>query len=41
MNWSEADRQTRLGKMWGFVDLSQNFTNDTIEKLFKNNTLIF
>ncbi|RNA38959.1 ABC transporter G family member 20-like, partial [Brachionus plicatilis] len=31
-NWSYAYTQTKSGKLWGFIDLSENFTQDTIQK---------
>ena len=32
MNWSEAFRKTKKNELWGFVDLSENFTQDTTAK---------
>jgi hypothetical protein len=32
MNWSEAYKKTKDGKLWGFIDLSRNFTNGTLDK---------
>ena len=32
LNWLEAYTMTKQGKIWGFVDLSANFTQDTIDK---------
>ena len=32
MNWSEANRLTRSGELWGYIDLNENFTHDTLEK---------
>lgn len=32
MNWSEADRLTKRGELWGFIDLSETFTQDTLDK---------
>lgn len=35
MNWSEADKLTKMGELWGFIDLSENFTQDTLQKFVK------
>jgi hypothetical protein len=32
MNWSHAYELTKAGKLWGYVDLGENFTTDTILK---------
>nr|UOU03363.1 ATP-binding cassette subfamily H-like 1 [Brachionus rubens] len=32
LNWSDAYSQSKKGKLWGFIDLSENFTQDTIQK---------
>lgn len=32
MNWSEAYAQTLKAKRWGYIDLSENFTQDTLAK---------
>jgi hypothetical protein len=32
MNWLDAYKQTKDGKLWGFVDLSRNFTAGTLAK---------
>lgn len=32
LNWSEAYTRTREGKLWGFVDMGENFTQDTLDK---------
>lgn len=32
LNWSDAYKQTKEGKLWGFVDLSRNFTSATLAK---------
>lgn len=32
MNWSQAYEQTMSAELWGFIDLSENFTQDTIRK---------
>lgn len=34
LNWSQAYSETKSGKLWGFIDLSENFTQDTIQKYF-------
>jgi hypothetical protein len=31
-NWSHAYEQTKLGKLWGYVDLSESFTQSTTDK---------
>nr|QUF59474.1 ATP-binding cassette transporter Abch-like1 [Brachionus angularis] len=31
-NWSEAYHLTKQGKLWGFIDLSENFTKETKSK---------
>lgn len=32
MNWSEAYSKTRKCELWGYIDLSVNFTQDTFAK---------
>lgn len=32
MNWSEAYRRTKTSELWGFIDLSENFTLATIAR---------
>ncbi|CAF0942665.1 unnamed protein product [Brachionus calyciflorus] len=32
LNWSEANSLAKKGKLWGFIDLSKDFTRDTIQK---------
>ena len=32
LNWSQAYAATKSGKLWGYVDLSQTFTDDTKAK---------
>lgn len=34
VTWDEAYRLTRKGEMWGFVDISINFTQDTSDKYY-------
>lgn len=41
MNWSEAYYKTKKAELWGYIDLSENFTQDTLEKLFKIFFLIY
>ena len=32
MNWSDAYGMTRDGELWGYIDLSVNFTEETRAK---------
>lgn len=32
LNWSHAYQLTKAGKLWGYVDIGENFTRETIEK---------
>ena len=32
MSWSEAYQRTKSGELWGFIDLSANFTEETLDK---------
>lgn len=32
MNWSEAYKEIKKANIWGFIDLSENFTQDTLAK---------
>jgi hypothetical protein len=32
LNWTDAYHMTKKGDLWGFIDLSVNFTQDTITK---------
>ncbi len=32
MTWSEAYSKTKHGELWGFIDISKNFTDQTINK---------
>ena len=32
MNWSDAFQHTKKGELWGFFDISVNFTEDTQNK---------
>ena len=32
MGWSEAYKMTKDGKLWGFLDIARNFTDETIMK---------
>lgn len=34
MNWSDAYQHTKKGEIWGFFDISVNFTQDTQNKIF-------
>ncbi len=33
LNWSDAYNSVHEGKLWGFLDISRNFTQDTSNKL--------
>lgn len=33
MNWSDAYKETKKGELWGFIDLSENFTQSTLDRL--------
>ena len=32
MNWNDAFEETKKGELWGYFDISANFTQDTLKK---------